>query len=240
MAGIFLSAEWRYLVMLNYAVDPSMLQPHMPRGLESDSWQGKTFVSLVAFLFLGTELLGLRIPFHSRFEELNLRFYVRRRGEEGWRKGVVFIKEVVPKPAVALLARCLYHENYVCLPMRHDIQLKGQSVEVKYAWRVNSRWHHLGMKAEGIPRPAEPESLDAFITGQYWGYSAGKDGSFLEYRVGHPPWRIWPAKNFSLECDLGTLYGPSFKNILQSKPASAFLAEGSLVDVYRGIRYRLS
>ena len=112
----FLTAEWRYVAMLNYEIDPAILHTYLPRRTELDSWNGKTFVSMVGFLFLKTRVLGLPIPFHQNFEEINLRFYVRRKTEEGWRRGVVFIKEIVPRAAIALTARWLYNENYVALP----------------------------------------------------------------------------------------------------------------------------
>src|SRR5262245_20887686 len=109
----FLTADWRYLVMINYEVDPEILHPYIPGGTELDQWQGRTFVSVVGFLFLRTRVLGLTIPFHHNFEEVNLRFYVRRRAIEGWRRGVVFIREIVPRWAIAAVAREFYNENYV-------------------------------------------------------------------------------------------------------------------------------
>ena len=75
----FLTARWRYLAMLNYEVPPEALAPLVPAGTELDSWQGKTFVSVVGFLFLDTRVLGIAIPGHRDFEEVNLRFYVRRK-----------------------------------------------------------------------------------------------------------------------------------------------------------------
>src|SRR5262245_60741200 len=120
----FLTAEWRHLVMLNYEIDPAALRARVPAGTELDSWNGKTFVSLVGFRVLRTRVLGVPVLFHrssigkgisrtswGSFEEVNLRFYVRRRAPEGWRRGVVFVKEIVPKAAVAAVARWVYNEN---------------------------------------------------------------------------------------------------------------------------------
>ncbi|HEX8362069.1 MAG TPA: DUF2071 domain-containing protein, partial [Longimicrobium sp.] len=94
LPGKFLAAEWRDLVMLNYEADPAALRPLVPAGTELDAWGGTTYVSMVGFLFLRTRVLGIPIPFHQDFEEVNLRFYVRRRGPEGWRRGVVFVREI--------------------------------------------------------------------------------------------------------------------------------------------------
>src|SRR5690348_18142677 len=99
-----LTAEWRHLALLQYVVDPAVLLPLVPLGTELDSWEGRTLVSMVGFRFLRVRVLGASILFHTDFDEVNLRFYVRRRVAEGWRRGVVFVREIVPRRAVALVA----------------------------------------------------------------------------------------------------------------------------------------
>src|SRR4026208_556537 len=96
-ASPFLTAEWRRLAMLSFEIDPRVLSPLVPAGTELDEWQGRTFASLVGFLFLDTRVFGLAVPFHRNFEEVNLRFYVRRMASDGLRRGVVFVKEIVPR-----------------------------------------------------------------------------------------------------------------------------------------------
>src|SRR5713101_1040010 len=123
----FLTAEWRDLAMLNFEVDPTVLRPLVPAGTELDDWRSRTFVSVVGFLFLNTRVLGIPIPFHRDFEEVNLRFYVRRKMSDGWRRAVVFVKELVPRAAIALTARMVYGENYVALPMNHRIEVENGS-----------------------------------------------------------------------------------------------------------------
>ncbi len=239
-ANLFLSAEWRYLAMLNYEIEPERLLPYLPAGTELDSWNGKTFVSMVGFLFLHTRVMGLPIPLHTDFEEVNLRFYVRRRGPEGWRRGVVFIKEIVPKPAIATVARVVYNENYVALPMRHilqqDLSAPPLRLSVEYAWRFDRRWHSLHVQTQGEPQPMTAGSEEEFIAEHYWGYAAQPDGSCVEYQVEHPPWRIWQVSACALECDAAALYGPEFAACLQAAPSSAFLAEGSAVEVRQGVK----
>jgi hypothetical protein len=227
----FLTAEWRQLAMLNYSIDPEVLKPRVPRGTELDSWNGITFVSVVGFLFLKTRLLGWPIPFHRDFEEVNLRFYVRRRGEEGWRRAVVFVKEIVPRWAIATVARLVYNENYVALPMRHRIE----DGRVEYAWRFGGRWFELRVKTSGSWRSAEAGSEEEFITEHFWGYSRQRDGTTLEYRVEHPPWRVQSAVESSLAGDFAPLYGPEFQDCLALPPHSAFVAEGSEVMVRQGV-----
>ena len=237
----FLSAEWRYLAMLNYEIDPAVLLPYVPRGTELDTWNGKTFVSVVGFLFLKTRVLGIPIPFHTSFEEVNLRFYVRRRGEDGWRRGVVFIKEIVPKVAIATVARLVYNENYVALPMRHTLErvasATGVDVLAEYGWRLGEKWDYLRVKTHGQPEPLISGSEEEFITEHYWGYAAQNDGGCVEYRVEHPPWRVWQVSEYELSCDVSRLYGDVFVGALQGQPSSAFLAEGSGVVVRQGVRF---
>ncbi|MCA9947052.1 MAG: DUF2071 domain-containing protein, partial [Anaerolineales bacterium] len=232
----FLTAEWRYLVMLNYHIDPEVLRPFLPNGTELDSWQGQTFISIVGFMFRNTRMLGLPIPGHINFEELNLRFYVRRQGAEGWRRGVVFIKELVPRWAIATTARLVYNENYISLPMRHQIERRDRETAVTYQWRWQNKWHSVQIQANGQPQPLQTGSQEEFITEHYWGYARQRDGGTVEYQVEHPPWNVWQAATYQFECDVASLYGPTFAPALQATPASAFLADGSAVTVRQGTR----
>ena len=237
----FLTARWRYLAMLNYEVPPEVLAPLVPRGTELDSWQGKTFASVVGFLFLDTRVRGFAIPGHRNFEEVNLRFYVRRRAEDGWRRGVVFVKEIVPRWAIATTARLLYGEKYVALPMRHSITgdpARG-GMYVTYGWRqryFRGPWSGIGALVSGAAKEALPGSEEEFITEHYWGYSSLGDGGSVEYQVEHPRWRVWPLQRPVLDCDVVALYGRPFASPLQAEPSSAFLADGSEVAVYPGRR----
>jgi uncharacterized protein YqjF (DUF2071 family) len=236
---VFLRAEWRHLAMLNYEVDPAILLPGVPAGTTLDSFAGKTYVSVVGFLFTKTAVKGIPIPFHRDFEEVNLRFYVKRRPAGGRddggddRRGVVFVKELVPRFAVAWVARVVYRENYVSVPMRHRLHPDGA---VEYGFRVGQRWAALSVRPEGDPQPTAPGSLAEFIAEHYWGYAAQADGSTVEYQVEHPPWRVRRAQEASLDCDVAALYGREFVGALSGSPSSAFLAEGSPVTVHSGIR----
>jgi uncharacterized protein YqjF (DUF2071 family) len=237
-APVFLSAEWRQLVMLNYRIAPEVLGPFLPRGVELDAWEGNCFVSVVGFLFLNTRVRGLPVPFHRHFEEVNLRFYVRGRGPEGWRRGVVFIKEIVPRRLIAAVARLAYNEKYIALPMRHALTESGpaNARRIEFAWRAGGRWNRLAASVAGEPSLPVRGSQEAFITEHYWGYSAQRDGGTKEYRVEHPPWRVWPAQAVQFDCEVAALYGQPFEQWLGAPPASAFVAEGSAVKVRAGVR----
>jgi uncharacterized protein YqjF (DUF2071 family) len=220
--------------MLNYEVDPDVLRPLVPRGTELDAWQGRTYASVVGFLFLKTRVLGLPVPFHSNFEEVNLRFYVRREGDGGFRRGVVFVKEIVPRWAIAAIARWVYGERYVALPMDHRVEATDGSVA--YSWRSDRRREGLSVRADGPPRALEEGSEEEFITEHYWGYTAQRDGGTVEYGVEHPRWTVRDVSEARLDADVATLYGPAFAPFLAGEPRSAFLAEGSPIVVRRGAR----
>lgn len=224
--------------MLNYEVDPELLLGRVPRGTALDSFRGRTFVSIVAFRFLQTRVLGFPIPFHRDFAEVNLRFYVRRDGPEGIRRGVVFVKEIVPRAAIAWVARRAYNENYIALPMRSRVDLPARDGEpgvATYEWWCSESWNRAHAEVHGIPFIPETDSLEAFITEHYWGYATQPDGSTVEYHVEHPRWRVWRATRAELRCSVRELYGAEFVESLSRPPVSAFVADGSRVVVRKGV-----
>jgi uncharacterized protein len=236
---VFLSAEWRDLVMLNYEVDRALLEEYVPAGTVLDSFDGRTYVSLVAFQFRRTKLLGtLAVPFHANFDEVNLRFYVRRNGGNEDHRGVVFIAEIVPKRAVAKIARLAYGENYVCLPMRHCVNMNGETKTAEYEWKLDGAWCKIYAHASGAAARAEEGSLEQFITEHYWGYSAQPNGDSLEYHVSHEPWNVWTSTAAGFEGDASGLYGLELGKVLRRRPDSAFITDGSPVMVSRGKRIR--
>ncbi|MCY4578824.1 MAG: DUF2071 domain-containing protein [Chloroflexi bacterium] len=234
--AIFLTTEWRYLAMLNYEINPALLQPFLPKGTELDTWNGKHYISVVGLLFQNTRLYGVPVPFHRDFEEINLRFYVRREVAGEVRRGVVFIKEIVPKPAITLVARAFYNENYVTLPTSHCIYRDKGGLSVSYEWRQSDFAHSLFVRAEGAPAEIQDNTEEEFIAEHYWGYTVQRDGGTLEYEVEHPRWRIWRIDNARLKCDVEKIYGSQFAKYIGANPDSALLAEGSPVIVRRGIR----
>src|SRR5262245_15337239 len=231
----FLTAEWRYLVMLNYEIDPSVLEPHVPAGTVLDLWQGRALVSMVGFRFLQTRLRGVPIPFHRDFDEINLRFYVRRVLADGEvRRGVVFVREFVPRAAVAILARVAYNEPYAAVAMRSVTPMAPTDApgRLVYEWRIRGMWQELSTLTVGPPSFVAPDSEATFITEHRWGYTRQRDGSTVEYEVAHPRWRVWDAKAPELRVDVNLVYGEAFVEALSRPPTSAFIAEGSPVVIY--------
>lgn len=234
----FLTAEWRFLAMLNWEVERPLLQPLVPAGTELDDWNGRLYASVVGFLFRNTRVLGVAVPFHADFEEVNLRFYVRRKTDRGFRRGVVFVKELVPHRLVAWVARRVYHENYVAVPMAHDVALRsdGSPARAVYAWTHAGVEGRLHLAAGPGLRSLDAGSVEEFLAEHYYGYVRQPDGATLEYAVEHPPWLIWPAEEAGLEADVRSLYGDRFVSALGRPPDVAFLAAGSAIRVRRGAK----
>jgi uncharacterized protein YqjF (DUF2071 family) len=218
--------------MLNFRIDPDALAPFLPTGTELDFYKGETYVTVVGFLFYHTLVMGLPIPRHRNFEEVNLRFYVRKKSADDWRRGVVFIRELVPRIAIAVTARVFYGEPYLAVPMRSEVIDRDEEVSVCYEWRRGSKWESVAMTARGPAETVKSGSHEEFITEHYWGYTKRGERT-SEYRVEHPRWKIWPAQTHEFKADVASLYGENFVEPLSANPASAFIADGSFVTVYR-------
>ncbi|MBW4040059.1 MAG: DUF2071 domain-containing protein [Acidobacteria bacterium] len=251
----FLTAEWRKLIMAQYAIDPAILTPHLPPGLELDLYRDATrpnaqplcFVSLVGFLFTRVRLKSIAIPFHTRFEEVNLRFYVKRTLQDGTsRRGVVFLSEIVPRPAITLVARALYGEAYSTARTRHIWSATPEptpgTLTIRYDWRHRGHWQTLAVAASPTPQPIAPNSPEEFITEHYWGYTKrraifGRAPSTGEYGVAHPRWQTYPILSSTIHADFASLYGPAFATLSQCDPNHVLLAEGSKIAIKSGSHF---
>lgn len=234
----FVEAEWRHLVMAHYRVDQSLLMPWIPAGTELDDWNGNVFLSLVGLRFMRTRVLGLSVPFHRNFDEINLRLYVRRAVDGETRRGVVFIKEVVSVPAVAFAANLAYNEKYEIRRTRSRVprRLEVAPARLTYEWKSRSGWNRLRAVAGDGPFVAAPNSRDHFLTDRPWGYTRQRDGGTVEYRVHHPPWRLWRVKETDVRCHATELYGPEFEPVLSGEVYEALIAEGSSITISTPVR----
>ena len=212
-------------------MDPELLLPYVPQGTELDFFKGKTYVSLVGFLFQNTKVKGLKIPFHINFEEVNLRFYVKRTKGNEVKRGVCFIKEIVPRRAITFIANTIYKENYICLKMQHLINEE----HVMYRWYFDKQWNYITVALEGTFALPEKDSLAEFITEHYWGYSSGGKQT-IEYQVEHPTWEVASLNNFDVKVGYERLYGLELSETLSTGPASVIFAKGSEVGVHEGSR----
>jgi len=233
MASTFLKAEWRKLILANYSVDKSLLLPNVPYKTELDSFNDICYVSLVGFMFLNTKVKGFNVPFHSNFEEANLRFYVRYKDNGEWKRGAVFIKEIVPKAAITFVANTVYGEHYQTLAMKHLWTIENENITVEYNWK-NKNWNSLKVIANNNLTPIAIGSEAEFITEHYWGYTKLKNNKTSEYGVEHPRWEVYPIKNYYIDVDFKTTYGEEYDFLKSETPKSVFLAEGSEIQVKSG------
>ncbi|MBT2622475.1 DUF2071 domain-containing protein [Chryseobacterium sp. ISL-6] len=225
----FLKAEWRKLAIINYEVSPEILEKYLPQGTELDFYNGKCYVSVVGFMFLNTKLLGMSIPFYQDFEEVNLRFYVKKKEKNTWKRGVVFIKEIVPKWALSFIANSFYKENYKTMPMKNLIHQEDSELKVQYSWK-DKGWHSIEVIADSEALPMESNSEFEFITEHYYGFTK-RDSKTSEYEVCHPKWEYYPVKSYQLDIEFRSIYGKDFEFLNDQEPISVMLAEGSEIEV---------
>ena len=226
----FLTAKWQDLIIANYDIDPALLSGLVPAGTELDLNEGKCFVSFVAFMFRDTRVLGVPVPFHVNFEEVNLRFYVRRSVGDETRRGVVFIKEIVPRWAIAFVARTLYGEPYEAWKMSHS----ADANEFTYSFERSSRSNSIrSVISENLGVPDE-DSHGSFIIEHYWGYTRRSATRTEEYKVEHPKWELFSVNEYAIEVDFEDTYGERFAFLNSSQPYSVVYAQGSSVAVYKG------
>jgi len=222
----FLTAYWKNLLFINYEIDPKILEPYVPRGTKLDIFNGKCYVSVVGFMFMDAKVLGLKLPGHVNFEEVNLRFYVKY----GQKRGTVFIKEIVPKPFITLVANSFYHEHYQTCKMRHNWTETAKHKTFEYQWKVKNQWQTVGVTTETEPTKIEINSEEQFITEHYFGYTKYKSKTF-QYEVVHPIWDILKVQDYKVDMDFQLNYGKPFSFLNQAKATSVILAIGSEVSV---------
>lgn len=227
----FLKAQWHNLIMVNYQVEPDVLLPYLPKGVELDYFQGKVYVSLVGFLFKDSSIFNIPIPLMGTFEEVNLRFYVIRKVGNETRRGVVFINETVPNKIVAWVANKLYKEHYIAIPTKHNWVLNSHKKEIQYRWKVQSKWNSMKVEADATKQKMETGSIEEFIFEHYYGYTKVNEQHSIEYKINHPSWEINTIQHYEIECDFAAFYGNDFAILNTTKPHSVMLAEGSAISV---------
>jgi uncharacterized protein YqjF (DUF2071 family) len=230
VASPFLTARWKNLFMANYEVDAGLLQPLVPAGTELDLFQGRALVSLVAFQFLNTRVKGFRIPWHVNYPEINLRYYINRTVGEEIRRGVGFIREIVPRRAITLVANALFNENYVTRKMGQRVRVSGDSLKAEYTFIEKGREQRISCVTGITPQNLKPGSLEEFITEHYYGYTKGR--KTLEYKVEHQQWRTLQVQDYTIAVDFGLAYGEQWSRLTGLRPHSVLFAEGSEVRVF--------
>jgi uncharacterized protein YqjF (DUF2071 family) len=229
--AIFLKANWENIIMANYQIDPEILEPFLPKGVEIDLFNGKAYVSLVGFMFKKTKLFNIPIPFLGTFEEINLRFYVVRKEGNQIKRGVVFINETIPYPIVAWMANKLYKEHYTVVPTKHEITKVDTVIKVNFEWRLNKQWNRIYVEASNESAAMKKDTLEQFIYEHYYGYTKIDAEQTEEYKLQHPSWKTNNVLNYKIDCDFTAMYGDSFSVLNFTEPEAVFIADGSLVKV---------
>ncbi len=230
--AIFLKANWEHIIMANYEINPQILIPFLPKGVELDLFEGKCFISLVGFMFKNTKLFTIPIPFFGNFEEINLRFYVKRTEEDNTiKRGVVFINETIPYPIVAWVANKLYNENYTVVPTKHKINTLSNFKNITFKWLFDKNWNSIFVKAENAAATMTENSLEKFIYEHYYGYTKINEHQTEEYKLQHPSWKTHKVIDYRINCDFEKMYGKYFSVLDNTKPTAVFIAEGSEVAI---------
>lgn len=230
MSAAFLTGKWRKLIMANYAVDPEILKPYIPNGTRLNYWRGQCYVTLTGYNFTDLRFLGIQIPFHNQLAKLNLRFYVVPEQEGQNERGVVFIKEMVGRPLVAMAANLFYRENYSVKPVRYECEYHNNDQLISYHLKGN-HWNKMQVRAGKDLVPIKHGSTEEFLTWQLRGYTRLNDQRTSRFTVRHPLWNLYPIKNYDIDIDFGELYGSEFTFLKYENPESIFMAEGSSVAI---------
>lgn len=229
--AIFLKANWENIIMANYEIAPEVLAPYLPKGVELDLFDGKCYISLVGFMFKKTRLFNIPIPYLGTFEEINLRFYVKRKDGNLLKRGVVFINETIPYQIVAWMANKLYKEHYTVVPTKHEINNFDTTQNIKFEWLLNKKWHSIYVEASTKSEVMQTDSLEQFIYEHYYGYTKIDANNTEEYKLQHPSWKTNKVLNYKIDCDFEMMYGKPFSVLNATKPEAVFIAEGSSVKV---------
>jgi len=234
-----MKAKFTELVALNFSVDPSILEPRLPKGVELHFYGNETYVSLVAMMLRNVRVYNVPITIAKMVGEFNLRFYVRRKvGENQYKNGSCFIKDYVSSWAASWALEKLFKAEFGRIRMkwahaRFDGDEEGRPPSADYRWQVDGdRWNRIRVLARERVAKTGRDTKVGFILNHSFIYSK-RGNKTLEYPVTRPAWSIWNAGQANFTCDVERLFGPEFVKPLAKRPASVFVANGSEVVVYR-------
>lgn len=236
-----LTATWRHIVFLNYITEPGVLARYLPEGVELDTYNDRHYVSVVGLMCHDISIVGIDDPLHSEYEQVSLRFYVKRPlAAGGFNRGIVIIREIVPDLLPVIAARAIYGERYVQMPMRHEIWAPGAGAKAigmfDYAFATGDDdapvWHKLHAATHDAARNMQIGSKEEFLTERNYGYSGGPGSATLEYSIDRMKWRYWPATHSKFECDVKEVFGRDFEPYISGAPDLAFVAEGGEISVH--------
>jgi hypothetical protein len=223
-----MTASWKRLINMTYAVSPELLLPHVPAGVTLDCIDGKAFVGLVPFSFENVTMNRLRIPFHQSFPEINLRFYVKHR----LGRGVVFLRECAPKRAVVWLARKKYNEPYCCKKMKEKVRMfTDGTFSVAHSLWSNGIKNTVEVTARTTPVFPDKNSSAHYFKELELGFGIAHNKQTMLYRIHHPEWEVFPVVSYALNMNFGAVFGEKWAFLSAEKPLDVSLVKGSAVTV---------
>ena len=226
---VFLTANWEYLLLVNYAVPQSILAPLLPKDCDLTLWNNQAFISIVGFQFNNTRVFKVKWPYFTHFLEINLRFYLNYKGK----KAVRFIREYVPSYLIAEIARRTYNEPYKKRKIEASFEKTKETLRLEYRMPIKDHPFIINAKADNKPYIPNKSSAEYFFKEHDLGIGHTKKGRTLLYDVYHPEWRVFPIKTSFVKIDWKFFFGSKFSFLNNSQPDSVFLAEGSKVKVYK-------
>lgn len=235
MSQPLITAAWTNIAVVTWEVEPDLLAPYVPPTLSLNLRDSMAFVSLVGLQFSNLRVRGVRVPGHQHFDEINLRFYVRKTGYQG----VTFIREYAPRPLAALMARILYSEPYRAAPVRGRITADEATIVAGYEIDYGGRTSQFSLTGQRPPVRPDNTTLEHFLLEQHWGFTTTRGGQMMRYEVEHPVWHIYPIVSYTLDFDFAAVYGPKWAVLGESEPRSLVLATGSDVTISRPRRIKL-
>ncbi len=185
-------ARWDRAVFINYAADPVALQREVP--FELDLRGGQAFVSIVAFTLVrmrprnGGKISEWVLKPIATHEFLNVRTYVRHRGEPG----IFFLAEWLPNRLSVFLGPRSFGLPYRYGRLRYQHSTDGSalrgSVEAK-----EGRLLYEGKIRDSCFQPSEIGSTTEFMLERYTAFTLQRNRRRL-FRIWHEPWRQAPAE----------------------------------------------
>ncbi|MDC0257422.1 DUF2071 domain-containing protein [Crocinitomicaceae bacterium] len=221
------------MISANYVVDPEFIKKYIPKGTELELFEGKCYVSLVAFLYSNTKLMKVPVPFHRKFEEINLRLYVKRKiGENEWRSEVAFPKLFFPKRAVSIVANTIYKEKYETRRMNHSWSEDSEYLHTRYGIKKGD-WHNINVVTNKQAEPIAPNTPEHLFSKHYWGTAQINNEKCTVYEVDRSEWNIYKTVDSDISFDFASVFGSDFHALTNLEPESVQLFDGSPVTVYK-------
>ena len=180
-------ARWDRAVFINYRADPEILQRYVPFPL--DLRDGDAFVSIVTFTLvrmrprLGGRLAEWLVSPIGTHEFLNIRTYVRHRGEPG----IFFLAEWLPNRLSVFLGPRTFGLPYRFGQLRYDHVAEGSNLRGSVDGREGSLRYEGSVHSPKFTS-CETGSLSEFMLERYTAFTHRGNRRRL-FRIWHPPWQ---------------------------------------------------